>query len=130
MTILKHFLERVPDRPNFSVFHYIHYVPTARRKDLYPILKKQRQLARNLESKLIAKCAKQKTLKRPPKKVAKANPKCSGAKSKSTRGGKSGGNDGTKTKEEVMVEFEVAAVKLKVVVVVELNLAFQNQSYL
>ena len=73
---------------------------------------------------------KQKTLKRPPKKVAKVNPKCSGAKSKSIRGGKSGGNDGTKTKEEVMVEFEVAAVKLKVVVVVELNLAFQNQSYL
>jgi hypothetical protein len=59
---------------------------------------KQRQLPRNLESKLIAKCAQQKTLERPPKKIATANPKCSGANSKSTRGGKSGGNDETKTK--------------------------------
>jgi hypothetical protein len=48
---------------------------------------KQRQLARNLESKLIAKCAQQKTLERPTIKIATANPKCSGANSKSTRGG-------------------------------------------
>jgi hypothetical protein len=32
------FLIRVPDRQNFSVFPYIHYVPMARRKDFYPIL--------------------------------------------------------------------------------------------
>ena len=38
MTILYHFLVRVPDKPNFSVFPYIHYVPMARGKDFYPIL--------------------------------------------------------------------------------------------
>ena len=34
------------------------------------------------------------------KKKATENPKCSGVNSKSTRGGKSGGNDETKTKRE------------------------------
>jgi hypothetical protein len=87
---------------------------------------KPRQLTRNLESKLIAKCAKQKTLERAPKKKATENPKCSGVNSKSTRGGKSGGNDETKTKERV----EEAAVELKVSVVVELNLAVKINRFL
>jgi hypothetical protein len=38
LTVLLHFLERVPDRPNFSISTYIHYVPMAQRKNLYPML--------------------------------------------------------------------------------------------
>jgi hypothetical protein len=32
LTFLLHFLERVPDRPNFSVFTFIHFVPMTQRK--------------------------------------------------------------------------------------------------
>jgi hypothetical protein len=38
MPILQIFLVRVPARQNFSVLPYIHYMPMARRKDLYPLL--------------------------------------------------------------------------------------------
>jgi hypothetical protein len=38
MTTLYHFLVRVPDRPNFTIFPYIHYEPMAFRKDFCPIL--------------------------------------------------------------------------------------------
>jgi hypothetical protein len=38
MTILQHFLVRVPDRQNFSIFPYIHYGPMACRKDFYPMI--------------------------------------------------------------------------------------------
>jgi hypothetical protein len=38
LTILLHFLERVLDRPNFSIITYIHFVTMAQRKSLYPSL--------------------------------------------------------------------------------------------
>jgi hypothetical protein len=38
LTIFLHFLERVLDRPNFSIFTYILCVPIEQRKNLYPML--------------------------------------------------------------------------------------------
>jgi hypothetical protein len=38
LTIFLHFLVRVPDRRNFSIFTYIHFVPMAQRINLYPLL--------------------------------------------------------------------------------------------
>ena len=38
MAILKHLLERVPDRPNFTILTYFHCVSMAHRKDMHQLL--------------------------------------------------------------------------------------------
>jgi hypothetical protein len=87
---------------------------------------KPRQLARNLESKLIAKCAQQKTLERPSKKKQQQTQNVVELIVKVLVVAKVVVMMRLKQKERV----EEAAVELKVSVVVELNLAVKINRFL